>query len=82
MNTTTLADSRNRETQKPPTETTASALVVIGEEALNSRDVLRVAFDEYGGLFLSEPHFPKINFRQPRPKESPAHVDGVAGQEG
>jgi Transcriptional Coactivator p15 (PC4) len=49
MNTTTLADSHNRGTKKPPTKTTASALVVIGEESLNPRDVLRVAFDEYEG---------------------------------
>lgn len=49
MNTTTLADSRHRETQDLPTVTAASPLLVIGEESLNSRDVLRVAFDEYEG---------------------------------
>jgi Transcriptional Coactivator p15 (PC4) len=49
MNTTTLSDSRNRETQKSQTKTAGSALVVIGEQPLNSRDVLRVAFDEYEG---------------------------------
>jgi hypothetical protein len=33
-------------------QTATSALVVIGEEALNSRDVLRVAFDEWRPVFV------------------------------
>jgi hypothetical protein len=49
MNPTTITDSRNRETQNLPTVTAASPLLVIGEESLNSRDVLRVALDQYEG---------------------------------
>jgi hypothetical protein len=49
MDTTTLVDSRNKKSESPSIKTTASALVVIGEESLNSRDVLRVALDEYEG---------------------------------
>ena len=40
-------DARN--TKLPPTQAAASALLVIGEEVLNSRDTLRVAFDEFEG---------------------------------
>jgi Transcriptional Coactivator p15 (PC4) len=46
MNTITIDDARN--TKLPPTQA-ASALLVIGEETLNSRDTLRVAFDEFEG---------------------------------
>jgi Transcriptional Coactivator p15 (PC4) len=46
MNTITIDDARN--TKLPPTQA-ASALLVIGEESLNSRDTLRVAFDEFEG---------------------------------
>jgi len=40
---------RNNKSESPPTKTAATALVVIGEENLNARDVLRVALDKYEG---------------------------------
>jgi hypothetical protein len=49
MNSITVDDARNTKSELPPTQAARSALVVIGEETLNSRDVLRVALDEYEG---------------------------------
>src|SRR5882757_9631251 len=49
MNNTISTDNRNKETRPPSIAAASSPLLVIGEESLNSRDVLRVAFDEYEG---------------------------------
>jgi hypothetical protein len=49
MNNTIPADSRNKETHPPSTAVSPSTLLVIGEEFLNSRDVLRVALDQFKG---------------------------------